>query len=99
MRAASIIALQHHERWNGEGYLGLKGQDIHLYARITAVADVFDALTSNRTYKDTWTVQEACGLILEKAGTQFDPAVSNAFAKCMDKIIKIRQSYPNRVIS
>lgn len=99
MRAASIIALQHHERWNGEGYLGLKGQDIHLYARITAVADVFDALTSNRTYKDTWTVQEACGLILEKSGTQFDPAVSNAFAKCMDKIIKIRQSYPDRVIS
>lgn len=99
MRAAAIIALQHHERWNGEGYFGLKGQDIHLYARITAVADVFDALTSNRTYKDTWTVQEACGFILEKAGTQFDPAVTNAFARCMDKIIQIKYNYPDRETS
>ncbi len=74
MRAAREIALNHHERWDGKGYPnGLAGEDIPLTARITAIADVYDALTSDRPYKKAWPVEQAVQLIHEGAGSQFDP--------------------------
>jgi putative two-component system response regulator len=76
---AREIALYHHERWDGTGYpRGLVGEDIPLSARIVAVADVFDALTSERSYKRAWTVRETMQEIVSKSGTQFDPRVVGA---------------------
>jgi putative two-component system response regulator len=78
---AHEIARHHHERWDGNGYLlGLRGTQIPLAARITAVADVFDALTHERPYKDAWPVDAAVCEVLRQAGEQFDPDVVRAFA-------------------
>ena len=74
------IALGHHEKWDGSGYpFGLKGEDITLPARIVAVADVYDALTSKRVYKKTMTHDEATSIIKRDSGTHFDPTVVDAF--------------------
>jgi putative two-component system response regulator len=79
LRLARDIALYHHERWDGSGYpRGLHQEEIPLSARIVAVADVFDALTSVRSYKRAWTVREALTEIMAKSGTQFDPRVVGA---------------------
>ena len=79
LRLAREIALYHHERWDGTGYpRGLNEEEIPLPARIVAVADVFDALTSVRSYKRAWTVKRALTEILSKSGTQFDPRVVRA---------------------
>ena len=79
-RSASEIALTHHERWDGRGYLaGLSGEDIPLAGRITAVADVFDALTHSRPYKDAWEPDRALAVITSQAGLQFDPRAVEAF--------------------
>lgn len=73
-------ARHHHEWWNGEGYPdGLVGNQIPLVARITAVADVFDALITRRPYKDPWTIERAIAYIEDRSGTQFDPAIVAAF--------------------
>lgn len=72
LNAATIVAMQHHERLDGSGYLGLEDQDIHPYARLVAVADVFDALVSRRSYKAPWDVEKVCAYLLELAGKQFD---------------------------
>jgi putative two-component system response regulator len=81
LRMAAGIARAHHERWDGNGYLlGVRGDDIPLPARITAVADVFDALAHDRPYKSAWPLDEAVAAIAEGAGTQFDPRVAAAFA-------------------
>jgi putative two-component system response regulator len=78
---AEQIALTHHERWDGSGYpAGLSGEEIPLAARIVAVADVFDALTHERPYKDAWPVERAIGEILGQAGLQFDPDVVDVFS-------------------
>lgn len=79
LQAAEVIAYTHHERWDGTGYHGLAGEDIPLEGRIVAVADVFDALTSERPYKHAWPVDEALAAIKSQAGRQFDPAVVAAF--------------------
>jgi len=80
MKAADIIAYEHHEKWNGKGYpQGLKGEDIHIYARVVALADVFDALTHKRVYKDAWSSDEAAQYIIEHKGTQFDPQIVDIF--------------------
>lgn len=82
LQMAEQIALTHHERWDGQGYLvGLTGEDIPLVSRIVAVADVFDALTHERPYKDKWPVQEALREIESLAGHQFDPAVVAALRR------------------
>jgi putative two-component system response regulator len=79
---AEQIALTHHERWHGGGYpRGLRGHEIPLAARLVAVADVFDALTHERPYKEAWPVSEAVAEILNQSGRQFDPSVVAAFAK------------------
>ncbi len=81
------VANYHHERWDGEGYPeGISGEKIPLSARIMAVADVFDALTSKRSYKDGYDAQTAFELIIEGKGTQFDPAIVDAFLKSEKEI-------------
>jgi putative two-component system response regulator len=88
---ASKIALTHHERWDGTGYpLGLAGEDIPLASRITAVADVFDALTSRRPYKPPFPLNRCFEIMQEGRGTQFDPQVIDAFMACRDAIVAIR---------
>src|SRR5229473_3017660 len=77
---ARAVAREHHERWDGKGYPdGKKGSEISLAARIVSVADVFDALTSKRPYKDAWTLAEGIASITAGAGAQFDPEVVAAF--------------------
>ena len=77
---AKEIALYHHERWDGTGYIkGLKGEEIPLAARIVALADCFDALSSERCYKKAYSVQEALEIIRSESGTHFDPDVADAF--------------------
>jgi putative two-component system response regulator len=81
LKMAAEIARTHHERWDGNGYLlGLRGEEIPLVSRITAVADVFDALAHERPYKAAWPLEKAVAAIAEGAGTQFDPCVAAAFA-------------------
>jgi len=80
LRTARAVALSHHERWDGKGYpRGLRGEDIPLAARIVAVADVFDALISERPYKAAWTNDAAIAEIERESGSQFDPKVVEAF--------------------
>ena len=82
MQLSRTIALDHHERWDGRGYArGLDGETISLEGRIVAVADVYDALTSRRSYKEAWDSHEAYDEIVRCAGTQFDPTVVEAFKK------------------
>jgi putative two-component system response regulator len=81
LQTAAEIALHHHERWDGRGYpAGLRGNEVPLPARLVAVADVFDALTHRRPYKDAWPVDDAVGEILDQAAGHFDPDVVAAFA-------------------
>ena len=92
MQTACIIAKEHHEWWNGHGYLGLSGEDIAIEARIVAVADVFDALVSVRPYKGAYTAKEAYEIILEESGTHFDPSVVEAFKNNFDAFVEILNS-------
>jgi len=85
MRMAEEIARTHHERWDGTGYpRGLSGHAIPISGRIVAVADVLDALTSERPYKQAWSTQEALREIREQSGRQFDPAVVNALTQVLE---------------
>jgi len=82
VQLAQEVALNHHERWDGTGYPRQIGAtEVPLSGRICAVADVFDALTSERVYKKAWTVDDAVRYIVRAAGTQFDPAVVEAFMR------------------
>lgn len=82
MQFARIIAYEHHEKWDGTGYpQGLKKHHIHLYAQIVSVADVFDALTSKRCYKEAWPIEKARQEIISLSGSSFSPEVVNAFDK------------------
>lgn len=96
LRAAAVIAGQHHEHWDGNGYPdGLKGDEIHLYARIAAVADVFDALGSKRCYKDAWTLEKIIEYLKEKSNMQFDPTIINWVVDNIDTLKEVRQLYPD----
>jgi response regulator RpfG family c-di-GMP phosphodiesterase len=76
----ALIALTHHERYDGLGYpTGIGGDDIPLFGRIVSVADVFDALTTRRPYKDPWSIEDALGLLVQERGHQFDPLLVDAF--------------------
>ena len=87
IQLAKDIARYHHEKWNGEGYpKGLSGNDIPLAARIMAVADVFDALVSERPYKKAFTIDEAFSIIASESGSHFDPKVNTAFLKIRQEI-------------
>ncbi|MCA9035720.1 MAG: response regulator [Planctomycetaceae bacterium] len=88
---AARIAQTHHEHWNGNGYpLGLKGEDIPLEGRIVAVADVFDALSSRRPYKEPFPRQKCFDILAEGRGNQFDPAVLDAFFACAEEIVEVQ---------
>lgn len=94
LRLAASIALNHHEKWDGNGYPnGLAGEDIPLHARIVAVADVFDALTSVRPYKHAWPVDDALALIREESGKHFDPQVASAFLDHAEDILRVRERW------
>lgn len=93
IKGAAIIAHQHHEKWNGTGYpRGLKATEIHIYGRIVALADVFDALTHKRQYKDAWPIDEAVKYIVEHRETQFDPELVDIFQAHLDEFIAIALS-------
>lgn len=92
IQAAAIIAHQHHERWDGKGYpRALKGSDIHIYGRIVALADVFDALTHKRCYKEAWESREAVDFIVANRGSHFDPELVDLFTANVDKFLDIAQ--------
>lgn len=91
LRQARIIALSHHERWDGGGYpYGLAGEQIPMAGRLTALADVFDALTSARPYKDPFSVERARDIICEERGTQFQPEIVDAFVRGFDRFVQIK---------
>jgi len=93
LQMAHDIALGHHEKFDGSGYpQGLQGEAIPLAARIVAVADVFDALTSSRPYKTAWEVSRALDFMAEQCGKHFDPAVFAAFVAGMDEVLQIHAS-------
>ena len=90
---AERIARSHHEWFNGDGYpRGISGTDIPLAARITAVADVYDALTTKRVYKDAVGHDASAKIIRDLAGTQFDPDVIEAFDRCEEQFIQLAQA-------
>ncbi len=94
LTVATQIALYHHERWDGQGYPErLKGEQIPLPARIVAVADVYDALTTRRVYKPAWSHAQARDLIVASAGTHFDPVIIAAFQRCEQKFDEIRRTW------
>lgn len=100
LQAAAIVASQHHEKWNGRGYPnGLKGEEIHIYGRITAIADVFDALASDRVYKKAWDLERILNLFKEERGEHFDPRVVDVFMEQLPKILKIRDQYSDIVLN
>ena len=91
---AHRIAMSHHEHWDGSGYpTGIRGEEIPLEGRITAVADVFDALSSKRCYKDSFPVDECFDTMAEKRGSHFDPQVLDAFLRRRDDVVDVLMRY------
>jgi len=94
LNAAAIIALTHHERWDGKGYpKNLKGKRIPIFGRITAIADVFDALGSDRCYKKAWRDEDIFKLLKDGRGTQFDPDIVDIFFENLDIFLEIRDEF------
>jgi putative two-component system response regulator len=94
IKLAEIIALTHHEKWNGSGYpRGLKGLEIPLAGRAVAVADVFDALTSNRPYKNPFSLEKSFSIIKNERGKHFDPDIVDAFFAIENEILSIKKNY------
>jgi hypothetical protein len=99
LKTAAVVAYEHHEKWNGRGYpRGIKGEDIHIYGRITAIADVFDALGSERVYKKAWELDRILNLFKEEQGEHFDPQVVEAFFKQVPAIIRVRDQYSDAAL-
>jgi putative two-component system response regulator len=94
IKAGQIIAQQHHEKYNGSGYpLGLSGEDIHVYARIVSIVDVFDALSSKRVYKDAFSLEKTLEIMKDGEGSHFDPILLNLFIDNLDSFLEIRDSF------
>ena len=94
LKAASTIALQHHEKYDGSGYpSGLKGTEIHVFARIVAIADVFDALSHARCYKPAWPVEEVMKVMKEGAGKHFDPDLLKVFIDNIDVFTQVKEEF------
>lgn len=90
VRVAASIAVSHHEKWDGSGYpKGLSGEAIPIEGRIVAIADVFDALCTRRSYKDAWRLEDARSEIAELSGTQFDPACVRAFERRWSSVVDV----------
>jgi putative two-component system response regulator len=96
LKAGHRIALEHHEKYDGSGYpYGKKGEEIHLHARIVAIADVFDALSSKRVYKDAMPLEKTLAIMQNDAGTHFDPQLIELFMNNLDDFLKIRDRFPD----
>lgn len=94
LKAAAIISYHHHEKWDGTGYpQGLKGEDIHIFGRITAIADVFDALGSDRCYKKAWELPKILELFKEQKAKHFDPSLVELFFDNLDSFLEIKNKY------
>ena len=93
LKMAATVAYEHHEKWNGKGYPNqLKGEDIHIYGRITALADVFDALGSSRVYKEAWNDERIFKMFKEERGEHFDPQLIDIFFDNLDEFLEVRNS-------
>lgn len=100
LKAAAIVAYEHHEKWNGSGYPNKKsGEDIHIYGRITALADVFDALGSDRVYKKAWSDERIFSLLKEERGKHFDPKLIDIFFDKLDEILLVRDTHQDKYLS
>lgn len=96
IHAGRFIAEQHHEKFDGTGYpKGLKGEEIHIYARIVAIADVFDALSSKRVYKPAFPLEKTLAILSEGKGTHFDPHLLDLFINNIDQFVAIQEAYPD----
>ena len=94
LQTAAIVSYQHHEKYNGSGYpQGLAGEEIHIYGRITAIADVFDALGSDRCYKKAWDDEKIFDLFRQERAEHFDPKLVDIFFDKLDQFLAIRQKY------
>lgn len=94
MKESRVIALSHHEKWDGSGYPGkLKGDEIPISGRVVAIADVFDALTTERPYKKAWTVKDAVNLLDENSGSHFDPDLIPLFHEVLPSILDVKDMY------
>ena len=97
LKVAAILAHEHHEKWDGSGYpRGLKGEDINIYGRITAIADVFDALGSNRCYKKAWDDERVFELFRKQRGKHFDPKLVDIFFDKLPLFLEIRDRFKDR---
>jgi len=98
LKTAAIVAYEHHEKYNGKGYpRGLKGDEIHIYGAITAIADVFDALGSERVYKKAWSMDRIISMFEEEKGEHFHPILTQLFLDNLDKFIAIKEQYEDIV--
>ncbi len=98
LQMAQIIAASHHEKWNGGGYPnGLQGKDIPLFGRMTALTDVFDALTTKRPYKEAWSIEKAVEFIKTGQGKHFDPQLVGMFEKILPEFLEIRAEFPEEI--
>lgn len=96
IQAGAVIAQDHHEKWDGSGYpAGKMGENIHIYGRIAALADVYDALRHRRCYKSAWSLQQVMDYIQSESGKQFDPKLVEIFTSRVDKLEAILQKYPD----
>ena len=94
LELAALIARTHHEKWDGTGYpAGLKGEAIPIEGRITCVADVYDALCSDRPYKKAFPLEKCLEIMLSERGTRFDPIVLDAFFRRLDDVEQIRKTF------
>jgi response regulator RpfG family c-di-GMP phosphodiesterase len=97
LRAAAMVAGQRTERWDGQGYPhGIRGEDIHIFGRITALTDVFDALTHPRFARDAWPLQQALEYLVQESGRRFDPSLVELFMKNLDQFIDIHNRMRDR---
>jgi response regulator RpfG family c-di-GMP phosphodiesterase len=100
MEAAVLAAQQHHERWDGAGYpSGLKGEEIHIFGRITALADVFDSLIHRRIYKDAWALDRVLDYLRDERGRHFDPLLVDIFLNKIDEVMAINARYPDEAVA
>lgn len=98
MHLACVLAKEHHERWDGTGYLGMKGEEIAYISRLMAVCDVFDALTSDRYYKKGWSLEDTFDEIIRLSGKSFDPKVVKLFIEHFDEFKAIHNKIPDKQI-
>lgn len=98
LEAGRIIALQHHEKWDGSGYpYGIAGSNVHIFARIVSIVDVFDALTSERPYKKAFPLEKAQAIMIDGLGTFFDPDLLLLFFENLDLFVKIKNEFCDEI--